>query len=381
VSASTSLPFGAATWATLPMGGTGPNLFWQLLALPDGSAKWQLHTPPGIATNGAILLAGQASSASGAATPELVAGVRPSLDLDFSPLIATTNAGQTWSSLPPAPGLANVPDALAAAAGGQLITLSASQAVSSLSPSAAEAAGNKATSSTGQATLTTERALARVPDAASCQLTALTAVGSAPGGTPLVGGACGRPGVAGIFSYSGGTWRQAGPTLPATLADENIRVLRLTTVGQTVTALLQAGTGASASLVAAWAPGGRQAAGTMSWSLSSVLPLHGASVQSASFGNSGQQVAVALSTGDGAFLSGPRGSWQSLPALPPGRAIVLALPAGRGIQALSASGGTLTVFQLAGGTATAAIAGTATGHWVRAQVISVPIQYGSSSGN
>jgi len=377
VSAQTAQPYGTATWATLPMGGTGPNLFWQLFALPDGSTKWQLHTPPGIATNGAIVLAGQDGTTGRAAAPGLVAGVRPSLDLDFSPLIATSDEGRSWSALPPVPGLADVPDALAATSIGRLIALTGKQAVTTLAPAAASTAGDAAADSTGQATLTTKGKLAQAPGAAACQLTTLTAVSAGPDGTPLVGGACARPGVAGIFGYSSGTWRLAGPTLPASLATGDIRVLRLTTVGRTVAALLQAGTGESASLVAAWATAGQPPDGPMAWSVSPALALRGASVRSASFGGTGQGVAIALSTGGGAVLAGPRGTWQALPALPAGRAVVLALPVGRTVQALAADGGTLTVWQLsnAGGHDSTARAG----HWAKVQVIGVPIQYGSSS--
>jgi hypothetical protein len=115
----------------------------------------------------------------------------------------------------------------------------------------------------------------------------------------------------------------------------------------------------------------------MTWSLSPALRLHGSTVQSASFDGSGQQVAVVLSSGHGAILAGPHATWQALPALPPGRAVVLALPAGGGVQALAASGGTLTAWQLPGDS----LRGAAAGHWVKAQVIKVPIQYGSSSSS
>ncbi len=60
LSAMSAVPIANATWATVPMGAvTGPNEFWQLFRLPAGSSRWALETPPDIATNGAILLAGQ----------------------------------------------------------------------------------------------------------------------------------------------------------------------------------------------------------------------------------------------------------------------------------------------------------------------------------
>ena len=66
LSAMSSAPIAGATWATVPMGAVaGPNEFWQLFRLPAGSSRWALETPPGIATNGAILLAGQSGPGGG----------------------------------------------------------------------------------------------------------------------------------------------------------------------------------------------------------------------------------------------------------------------------------------------------------------------------
>ena len=68
LSAMSAVPIANATWATVPMGAvTGPNEFWQLFRLPAGSSRWALETPPDIATNGAILLAGQGGSGTGGA--------------------------------------------------------------------------------------------------------------------------------------------------------------------------------------------------------------------------------------------------------------------------------------------------------------------------
>ena len=119
----TALTSAGTTWATIPMGApSGPNQFWQLFMLSGPSGRWSLRTPPGIATNGALVLAG-----SGRQT--LITGIRPSLDLGFSPVTATRDGGGTWSSLPPDPGFADVPDALAAAADGRLLALGLNQGV------------------------------------------------------------------------------------------------------------------------------------------------------------------------------------------------------------------------------------------------------------
>ena len=85
------------------------------------SGCWSLKTPGGVATNGALVLAGPGKQT-------LTAGIRPSLDLGFSPVAVTRGGRGSWSSLLPDPGFADVPDALAATAGGRLIALGLHQA-------------------------------------------------------------------------------------------------------------------------------------------------------------------------------------------------------------------------------------------------------------
>jgi hypothetical protein len=352
LSAATSLAAPDGTWAAIPMGTTGPNLFWQLFLLPAADGSWSLRTPPDIATNGAVILAWQGGSGPDSGT--LVTGIRPSLYLSFSPVTTTGNGGRSWTTLPPAAGLADVPDALAAGPGGQLAARSQDHSVSTAST---------APGSTGWVTLTSQRALAATPAGRGCALAALTAVAYTPAGIPLLGATCDRAGTAGIFSYTDGTWRPTGPALPAELAGQHIQVLRLTRTGSTDTALLEAGSGSSATLLSAWASDGAR-----HWTLSPALRLGGTQPVSASFGGSGA-TAVVLSGGHGQILAGPTASWQPLPALPAGRAVALALPGGGATDALAADGSTLTVWKLTASPA----------RWIRAQVIKVPIQYGSSS--
>ena len=110
LSLATSLSSAGTAWATIPMGApSGPNQFWQLFTLTNSGGRWSLKTPGGVATNGALVLAGPGKQT-------LTAGIRPSLDLGFSPVTTTRDGGGSWSSLPPDPGLADVPDALAATA-------------------------------------------------------------------------------------------------------------------------------------------------------------------------------------------------------------------------------------------------------------------------
>jgi hypothetical protein len=364
---ATALTAGQLSWAVVPMGAAaGPNLFWQLFVLRAGSSRWTLATPPDVATNGAIALGVQSGES-------LVAGIHPSLLLDFSPVTSTPDGGRTWAAGPPDPGLANVPDALAAApAGGQLIALdrNGSAEVASTGSAGGGSAstgsartGSARTGSAGWKTLASTHALAATPAGRACELTGLTAAAFGSSGAPVLAGDCTRPGVAGIFAEQGGTWHAAGPALPAALRGQQVQVLRLTRAGRRLSALLQAGTGNSASLLTASMTAGQ-------WTLSPALRLAGASVLSSSFGGSaGGAVAVALTGRRGEFRTAPGASWQPLPQLPPGGTVTLALPASGGVDALATDGSVLTVWRLQPDPA----------RWAKAQVTKVPIQYGSSS--
>jgi hypothetical protein len=345
LSLSTAETSADGTWAAIPMGTTGPNLFWQLFRLPTAGGSWSLQTPPDIATNGALILAPQ--DGTGQDARALITGIRPSLNLSYSPVTTTTDGGTAWNTLPPDPGLADVPDSLAAAPDGHLIALSTGQRISVLRPGGS-----------GWTTLTRPSSGSR-----ACDPTALTAVAYTQDGTRLLGGTCAEAGVAGIFAYTAGAWHLAGPALPASYARQRIQVLRLTRAGGTDIALLEAGTGSTASLLAAWTSDNGQR-----WTVSPALPLAGAQPVSASFGEGGA-IAVAL-TGDRGDALGRSGtSWRPLPPLPHGRAITLAQPAAGTTDALVADGSTLTVWRHTAGSA----------GWAKAQAITVPIQYGSSS--
>ena len=349
---ATSLSGSRAAWAVVPMGAAaGPNLFWELFRQPAGSTQWKLATPPDIATNGAISL----SSPDGQA---VVTGIHPSLRLNFSPVSSTPDGGRTWTAGAPDPGLASVPDALAAApshspGGGQLIAL--------------DRTGTVELARSGHAAWTAlvrTRTLAATGPGRACRLTALTAVAFAGSGTPAVAGSCGQPGVAGIFTRTGGSWRAAGPSLTGSLSQQKIQVLRLVQADGRLTALLQAGTGPAASLRAAWLTGS-------GWTTSPALAVTGAAVQSSSFGRDGA-VGVALSSGRAALLAAPGQPWQTLPKLPAGRSVTLALPGAGVVDALVPSGSLLAVWQLKTG-------GSGAGAWVKTQQVKVPIGYGSSS--
>jgi len=329
-----------ATWATVPMGATaGPNEFWQLFTRPAGRASWQLKTPPGIATNGALVLAGAGAT--------LTAGIRPSIDLTFSPITSTADGGQSWTTSSPQTGLADHPDALAAGPGGQLIADGENGQVSVLASGGASWSG-----------LTSAQALSTVR---GCGLTSVSAVAYTPGGQPLVAGTCRTAGAAGVLVRSGSGWQLAGVPRPASLKGQPVQVLRLTRTSAGDVALFQAGT----SLFAGWSGDGRH------WSVSRPLGTGGASVASVSYAFK-NQVGVELTGGRAQTVSGPGGAWTALPTLPTvaaGHSVALALPAGGGTEALAADAGSMTVYQLTGA------------RWVKTQTIKVPIQYGSSSGS
>jgi hypothetical protein len=330
-----------AGWAIVEMGGSAAQQdnFWELFVRPTGTSPWRLATPAGVADNGGLEATGTGGS--------LVAGFRPSQDLTFSPLAATSNDGATWSaSGPVTPGLADAPDALASDSSGQLIALTGGGTAE---------LGTR----TGKWTrLASVQAISATPAGRDCGLTGLTAATFARSEVPMLAGRCSRPGTAGIFADHGGSWREAGPTVPRPLAGEDIDVLGLTATGNGVVALLQAGSGAPARLIAAWADAG-------GWTLSAPLPIGARAIRSVSSGP-GNAVAVLLAGGQGETLSGPGSSWRALPRLPASAAALALGPDGR-VDTLAAHAGTFTDWRLEAGAG-----------WRLTQTIQVTIPYGSS---
>jgi hypothetical protein len=345
-SLSTSLVTTTGTWAVAVMGGPAAehNNFWQLFVRPAATGRWRLATPPGVASNGGLVLTSPGAGS-------VVAGFRPSQALSFSPLATTHDNGTAWTPGLLDAALADVPDALAAGpAGGHLLALLASGGAELSGPGG-----------TGWARLATRQTLAASAAGRHCGPARLTAAAFSPAGAPLLAASCTHPGTAGIFAYTSGTWHPAGPTLPARYAHQDASVLRLTTTAGTTTALLAVGTGSAAQLLAAWSTGD----GTH-WALSPPLPLRGAGLTSASSGPGGA-VAVMLAGNHAQAITGPAGTWQPLPALPPGTATLAPEPAG-GWDALAVHSTRLTVWQLPPGRTA----------WAVSQTISVFIQFGSS---
>ena len=345
-SLATSLATATGTWAVTVMGGPAAshNNFWQLFVRPAGTTTWRLATPPGVASNGGLVITGLGAGS-------VVAGFRPSQDLSYSPLATTRDNGTAWTPSLLDAALADVPGALAAApGGGRLLAL--------LANGAAELAGPAGT--TWQK-LATRQALAASAAGTRCAPGRLTAAAFSPAGAPMLAASCARPGTAGIFAYTSGTWHAAGPALPATYARQNVTVLRLTTAAGTTTTLLAAGTGPATRLLAAWSTDGGA-----HWALSPPLPLHGTTLTSASSGPD-PAMAIVLSTGHAQTIAGPAAPWQPLPALPSETATLAPGPAG-GWDALAVHSTRLAIWRLAARASA----------WAPAQTINVPIQFGSS---
>jgi hypothetical protein len=345
---NTSLGAASGTWATVDMGGSAAQYenFWQLLVRPAGATRWSLVTPPGTADNGGLVLtAGTGSTA--------ITAFRPSQLLTFTPLTQTADAGRTWSAISPlnAP-LASTPDAIAVQPGsGRLLALTSTGAVEEAASDAAD-----------WHVLASARTIAATAVGRRCGLRALTAVAWAPSGGPLLAGRCSRPGTAGIFANSSGTWQAAGLALPPAMAGQAVTVLRLATDQDQTTALLTLGSGQSASLIAAWS-----STGATTWKLSAPLRAGSAVLASASSGSDGS-IAVTTARGTGALIAPGDSAWRTLPALPPGTATLATGPGGL-VDALAVHAATLAVWQLPSGAAA----------WSKSQVVTVPIQYGSSS--
>ncbi len=346
-------------WAVVPMGGPAAqhNNFWELFVRPAAASRWRQATPAGVADNGGLEVTGGGGS--------LVTGFRPSQDLTFSPLAASSDDGVTWSpSGPVYPGLADAPDALAAGPGGRLIALTSGGGAE-----LGTVTGDGQAGGTSWTHLSSVKALAATPAGRACGPAGLTAAAFGRSGVPMLGASCGRSGVAGIFTDSGG-WHAAGPAVPAALARQDIEVLALASDGNTanpgLVALLRAGTGPGASVTAAWS-----ADGGSGWTLSAPLRVGAGPLTSTAIGPGGA-VGIILSTGRGETAAGPGASWRALPALPRWTATLALGPAGQ-VDAIAAHLGTFSDWRLAPGPG-----GSGPDGWSLAQTLHVTIPYGSS---
>ena len=198
-SLATSLATATGTWAVAVMGGSAAshNNFWQLFVRPAGASTWRLATPPGVASNGGLVLTGLASGS-------VLAGFRPSQDLAYSPLAITKDNGKAWSPGLLDAGLADVPGALAAdPASGRLLAL--------LTNGTTDISG---TGGTRWIRLVTRRALAHPPPEPGASRTASPRPRSAHPGSPCWARAAAIPEPPGSSSKPAGRGSSPDPRYP-----------------------------------------------------------------------------------------------------------------------------------------------------------------------
>ena len=349
---ATSIETGGGTWATVPMGHLDQplNTFWQLFFQAKGSSSFSDEVEAtAAATNGGLVL----GSGGGRS---VVVGVRPTDKLHFSPLIATVNAGRSWSNGVLTAGLSARPDSLATSPSGQVLALVTGQR----GPEVLESTGGLAS----WQRLADEGGLSSGQGRA-CDPVAIEAV-AFMSGDALVGTACSRAGVAGLFERNSDTWRLAGPSLPPAIHAGFVEVLGLKAAASGLTALFGISTHGRVALVAAWKGDGAQ-----HWSVSGALQL-ASTERLTSFGPaSGGGTFVLLSEPSGSerleVVAGANRVWRVLPAPPSGTATVAVGPKGT-LEALVVDQAVLSVWSLR----------PSSRGWTKGRVTNVPISYGSS---
>jgi len=353
ISASTTTPSGSSVLISMGHLHDPSNTFWELFLKAAGSKSWVLHTPPGVASNGGLVL-------SAAPTSALTVGFLTSADLKFSPLAQSTDGGNKWS-----PGelpfpLASTPDALAVEPSGNGLALVASGGQRVL-----ETSGDLS----GWRTLTSMKALAGADH--SCAVQEVTAVAYNAAAEPLLGLRCAQNGKVGVLvkpvtsSTEPSSWRDIGPSLAA--GRGAAVVTRLVTTSTGVACLAQVSGRKRTAIVAFWGGGS-----TEQWSgpVSLSVPAGWSMTASSTGGGSGQGLAVLLGSSARRrveVISGPGDSWTTLPPAPHGSSGVSA--DGAEVDTFVATGSHLAVWAWSPG-ATA---------WTRTDSISVPVPYGSSS--
>jgi hypothetical protein len=288
----------------------------------------------------------------------LTVGVLPSDHLTFSPLIATANGGRTWTNWLLTNGLSAYPNALASGPAGQVLALTNSV-------SGTQSVLRSEDLSSWQ-TIASGRALATRAAGQLCGVAALDAV-AYDGAAPVIGAACTRAGVVGLFESIGAGWGLIGPTLPASLDHGSVSVTALEARGGGLSCLLTVTDQSETSLVAAFTSDHGRI-----WRLSQPLRLTTSETVSSvgSVNASGFFVLLADSSGPSRaeVLDGHASAWAELPTPPVGTA-TLAFGPRTTVEALAVSAAVLTVWSL----------GPGSSGWREGQVIKVPIEYGSSS--
>jgi hypothetical protein len=334
-----------ATWATTLSGRSDGHFdrFWQLFVDAGSTGRWVLATPPGVATNGGLAVAGNATGS------ELLAGFGPSQYLTFSPLAFSSSSGQRWSP----GGLTSPldtpePSALAFGGGGDALAISGRTVLVEHG------------SLTSWKPLVTGAALQRDRATRPCDVGAIEAVGFDRTAAPIVATSCRRPGRVGVFTVSGGRWSPVPIETPPSLGTAAIDVVRLS--GSS--ALFAGDSHAVTSVFAAWPT----AAAGATWSTSGPLRIVGRAIASGT--GAGRSVFVVTEVGQvehAAIVAGPGRPWRALPVLPHGTTTIAVTPSGT-TEALVVVGSRFSAWRL----------GENGRSWTKFQSLTIPIVYGSS---
>jgi hypothetical protein len=340
---ATSLASASDSWAVVPM--ASDPAFWQVFVRPAMSPQWRLATPPGAADNGGLVAAIGPDLGSVSGSGALTVAVRPSQNLEFTPLTATADAGASWSPGGPiSTGVIASPDALAVS-GQTIVALVNRGGIDVGSDSGttwhslpAPGASTASAAGTGCGTVT---------------ITSVSFWGS--GADVLAGGDCGTSGAAALFTYSLAAPSAGWQRVSLPVSGQLVRL-----VGGLV--LMRA----SGGLTALWSGPRTTGAASAAWVASAPLPATEAVITSGRLASGG--VWVLMAGRRAAMIAAPGARWQLLTPVP-ARTVVLASGPDGAVDALAASGTTLTVWRLAPGAAA----------WSMDQTVQVPIQYGSSS--
>jgi len=344
---ATTLTTAGATWALVPMGHLDDplNTFWQAFALPNSRGKWTLVTPAGVADSGGLVAADAGSGG-------VVIGFRPSQALSFSPLAISTDGGTSYTPDLLTGALAELPDSLAVSPTGD-----AAAVVDAGSTVLRRLAGTGPWQQFATRTSIAASALGR-----ACGVRSVTAVAETTAGTYL-GLACSRSGTVGLVQDTAAGLQPAPIALPAALASAQVDVIRLTSAGGGVTALLRLDVGGATSYALAWT-NPRHPTWTLTPAISGRGPLASTTIWAGG---------AALLTGDSATdrqldLIGVNGlSWTSLPP-PPAGTVAVAVTGPR-VDALAAGETKFTAYTL----------NHITRLWSLTQVINVVLPYGSAT--
>ncbi len=351
VPVATSMSTAGLSWAVVPTGGPSVGgTVWQLLVRDTAGGSWRLATPPGVADNGGLVVAGADSGA-------MTVGFVPNQLLRFTPLAITADGGVHWTQGLLPSGLAAAPSALAPLSGDRLLAITT------------RGVQESGTGGSRWTTVVTLRTLASTAAGRACGLVALTAAAPGPSGDPLVAGECGRPGVVEIFEQTAAGWRAASARLGGSLARRPVTVLQLTPASGGTSVLLASGRGAEEKVIPSWLADGAAAVTT-----SAPLTIKGDSVTSTFFSSAGGWGAVvggrqAQFDAAAAALPGTRKAMAALTSRPtslPGKNATLVFGPG------TAAGRVLLTALVPGLDTVAVWQQSAAGTWRRTQVINIP---------